>query len=310
MAEKKDRWQLEQEIEEWKAKVRKLEEDLKETKKTLIQNEEQNAKLVNALCEAREQIQALKEEVDKLCAPPNTYGVFHSVNEDGTINILSQGRKVKVNLHPSIKPETLKTGQELVLNEGLNVVETRGFETRGDSVVVVEELDNERVIVSTHMDEVVIAQKAEPLLGQKIKTGDRLLYDAQSKFVLERLPRSEVEELLLETAPNVSYNDIGGAKKKSEEIKGGLGFSFTPKGRERYRRLKLTPPKGILLYGPPGCGKTLIAKAISKGLEERLERQLGQKIKGYFLNIKGPELLNKWVGETERKIREKIGRAH
>src|SRR3989338_3799995 len=304
MAEKKDRWQLEQEIEEWKAKVRKLEEDLKETKKTLIQNEEQNAKLVNALCEAREQIQALKEEVDKLCAPTNTYGIFDSVNEDGTVNILAQGRKVKVNLHPSIKAETLKHGQELVLNEGLNVIEAKGFGVKGEIVVAKEELDDERVIVTVRMDETAVAIKAVPLRGQKVKPGDLLMMDPATSYLLERMPKSEVEDLILEVVPDISYENIGGLSPQIANIKENIELPFTPIGRAQYIKMKLTPPKGVMLFGPPGCGKTLIAKAIARSIADRLSKETGENVKGFFINVKGPEILNKYVGESERKIRE------
>jgi proteasome-associated ATPase len=279
-----------------------LENKLREANRQLVQAFNQNEKLVNALYEAREQITSLKEEVDKLCAPPSTYGVYLSVNEDGTVNILSQGRKVKVNLHPSIKAEDIKPGQELILNEGLNVVETAGYEIQGEVVILKEVLDEERAIVTQRADEDRVGIIAEPLRSAKLKIGDHLLIDAKSGYLLEKLPKSEVEDLSLEEVPDISYEDIGGLGTQLETIKDAVELPYLYS--EYYKEHHLAPPKGVLLYGPPGCGKTMIAKAVANNLAARISEKRGEKVKGFFLNIKGPELLNKYVGETERKIRE------
>ncbi|HUP34893.1 MAG TPA: proteasome ATPase [Candidatus Limnocylindria bacterium] len=279
-----------------------LENKLREANRQLVQAFNQNEKLVNALYEAREQITSLKEEVDKLCAPPSTYGVYLSVNEDGTVNILSQGRKVKVNLHPSIKAEAIKPGQELILNEGLNVVETAGYEIQGEVVILKEVLDEERAIVTQRADEDRVGIIAEPLRTAKLKIGDHLLIDAKSGYLLEKLPKSEVEDLTLEEVPDIDYEDIGGLTSQIETIKDAVELPYLY--ADYYREHHLAPPKGVLLYGPPGCGKTMIAKAVANNLAARISEKRGEKVKGFFLNIKGPELLNKYVGETERKIRE------
>ena len=279
-----------------------LADKLQEANRQLVQAFNQNEKLVNALYEAREQITALKEEVDKLCAPPSTYGVYLAPNEDGTVNILSQGRKVKVNLHPSLKPEALKPGQELILNEGLNVIEAAGYEIQGEVVVLKEQLDPERAVVTLRADEEKVGIIADPLRAQRLKTGDHLLMDAKSGYLLERLPKGDVEDLALEEVPQIGYDDIGGLTDQIEAIKDAVELPYLY--ADYYKEHKLTPPKGVLLYGPPGCGKTMIAKAVANNLAEKISEKRGEKIKGYFLNIKGPELLNKYVGETERKIRE------
>jgi len=263
---------------------------------------DQNERLVNALREAREQIAALKEEVDKLCAPPSTYGVYLAANEDNTVTILSQGRKVKVNLHPSIKADTLKPGQELILNEGLNVIEAAAYEIQGEVVILKEQLDAERALVTLRADEEKVGIIAEPLRTLRLKTGDHLLLDAKSGYLLEKLPKSEVEDLTLEEVPDIGYDSIGGLGDQIEAIKDAVELPYLY--ADYYKEHKLTPPKGVLLYGPPGCGKTMIAKAVANNLAEKISEKRGEKIKGFFLNIKGPELLNKYVGETERKIRE------
>src|SRR2546428_6446212 len=279
-----------------------LENKLREANRQLVQAFNQNEKLVNALYEAREQITSLKEEVDKLCAPPSTYGVYLSVNEDGTINVLSQGRKVKVNLHPSLKAEALKPGQELVLNEGLNVVEAAGYEIQGDVVILKELLEEGRAVVTLRADEDKVGIVAEPLRAVKLKVGDHILMDGKSGYLLEKLPKSEVEDLALEEVPDINYEDIGGLTTQIEAIKDAVELPYLY--ADYYREHQLRPPKGVLLYGPPGCGKTMIAKAVANNLAQKISEKRGEKVKGFFLNIKGPELLNKYVGETERKIRE------
>jgi proteasome-associated ATPase len=279
-----------------------LEGKLRESNRRLIEALGQNEKLVGALHEAREQITSLKEEVDKLCAPPSTYGVYLAANEDGTVTILSQGRKVKVNLHPSIKVEAIRPGQELILNEGLNVVETAGYEIQGEVVILKERLDDARALVTQRADEDRVAMVAEPLRGEKLKIGDHLLLDGKSGYLLEKLPKGEVEDLALEEVPDIDYEDIGGLTTQIESIKDAVELPYLYS--DYYREHHLAPPKGVLLYGPPGCGKTMIAKAVANNLAARISEKRGEKVKGYFLSIKGPELLNKYVGETERKIRE------
>jgi len=258
--------------------------------------------LVAALREARDEIAALREEVDKLCAPPATYGVYLSANKDGTVNVLSQGRKVKVNAHPTIAVEALRPGQELILNEGLNVVEAAGYEVQGDVVILKEQLDPERAVVTLRADEDRVAIVADPLRAERLRIGDHLLLDARSGYLLEKLPKSEVEDLSLEEVPDIGYDDIGGLGDQIEAIKDAVELPYLY--ADYYKEHRLTPPKGVLLYGPPGCGKTMIAKAVANNLAEKISEKRGEKIKGFFLNIKGPELLNKYVGETERKIRE------
>ncbi len=262
----------------------------------------QNEKLRQALAEAREYITALREEVEKLTAPPATYAIYLSTNEDGTVNVLAQGRKAKVNAHPSIVVSSLRPGQELILNEGLNVIDVAGYEVQGEVVILKEQLDGERAIVTLRADEDKVGVIADPLRATHLKIGDHILMDSKSGYLLERLPKSEVEDLSLEEVPDIGYEDIGGLGAQIETIKDAVELPYLY--ADYYKEHQLAPPKGVLLYGPPGCGKTMIAKAVANNLAEKISEKRGEKIQGYFLNIKGPELLNKYVGETERKIRE------
>lgn len=259
-------------------------------------------KLKDLLRKTQTVVQSLRRELDGLATPPLTYGEFHSLEEDGSVNvILPGGRKMNVLLSPQIKPESLRRGQEVMLNKGLNVVRLAGFDDRGSVVVLKALLDNGRARVMTHLDEEAVGIITDSLKGETLRIGDHLLMDSYH-HLLERLPKSEAEDLALEEVPDVSYSDIGGLKEQIGAIRDEVELPYLyPK---YYRDYKQRPPKGVLLHGPPGCGKTLIAKAIVKSLAQQISERLGEGVKGYFLSVKGPEILNKYVGETERKIRE------
>jgi len=284
-------------------RVRTLEERLLETKGQLAQAVSQNERLSATLREAREHIAALREEVEKLTMPPSAYGTFLGANDDGTVDVLSAGRKMRVSVHPEVDVESLERGQEVALNESLNVVLARGLEVAGEVVILKELLDDGlRALVVGRADEERVCELAGVMVGQKVRAGDHLLVDMRSNLIVERLPRPEVEELVLEEVPDVNYEDIGGLDDQIELIKDAVELPYLY--AEMFTEHQLEPPKGILLYGPPGCGKTLIAKAVANSLAKRVAEKSGNSsTRSYFLNIKGPELLNKYVGETERQIR-------
>jgi proteasome-associated ATPase len=290
-------------------RVRTLEERLLETKGQLAQAVSQNEKLTYTLREAREHIAALREEVDKLTRPPSAYGTYLGRNDDGTVDVFSGGRKMRVALHPELEQEELTRGAEVVLNESLNVVLARSGELTGEVVTLKEVLDDRtRALIVGRADEERVAELADSLIGERLRAGDTLLMDARSGLLLERLPRPEVEELVLEEVPDISYADVGGLDSQIEQIADAVELPFLH--QELFAEYRLPAPKGILLYGPPGCGKTLIAKAVANSLAKKVAETSGDKeARSYFLNIKGPELLNKYVGETERQIRLVFQRA-
>ena len=284
-----------------------------------------NAKLMDTLKEARQQLLALREEVDRLGQPPSGYGVLLSVQDDDTVDVFTSGRKMRLTCSPNIDTKALKKGQTVRLNEALTVVEAGTYESVGEISTLREILaDGHRALVVGHADEERIVWLAEPLVAaehlpadayadendltddrpRKLRPGDSLLVDTKAGYAFERVPKAEVEDLVLEEVPDVSYHDIGGLTRQIEQIRDAVELPFLHK--ELYREYSLRPPKGVLLYGPPGCGKTLIAKAVANSLAKKMAEVRGddaREAKSYFLNIKGPELLNKFVGETERHIR-------
>jgi proteasome-associated ATPase len=304
--------------------ARLLEDRLRETEASLASVTGQNDRLAGTLREARDQIVALKEEVDRLAQPPSGFGIFLSACEDGTADVFTGGRKMRVSVSPSIEIDEIKPGQEVVLNEALNVVIAQGFETIGEVVMLKEILeDGERALVISHADEERVARLAEPLRNSTLRAGDSLLLEPRSGYVYERIPKAEVEELILEEVPDITYSEIGGLSGQIEQIRDAIELPYLH--ADLFKEHQLRPPKGVLLYGPPGCGKTLIAKAVANSLAKQVAARTAELAsqngapgapgaqakegKSFFLNIKGPELLNKYVGETERHIRLVFQRA-
>ncbi|MGH3673752.1 MAG: proteasome ATPase [Pseudonocardiaceae bacterium] len=290
--------------------VRLLEERLAEASASVAQLTERNAKLVDTLREARSQLLALREEVDRLAQPPSGYGVFLGCFEDGSVDVFTSGRRMRVAVSPAVEIPQLRRGQSLRLNEALTVVEAGAFEATGEVCALREVLDGgQRALVIGHADEERVVWLADPLLpgpdnpdAVPLKPGDSLLVDTKAAYAYERVPKAEVEDLVLEEVPDVGYEDIGGLGNQIEQIRDAVELPFLH--ADLFRTYELRPPKGVLLYGPPGCGKTLIAKAVANSLAKKVAQVRGDTdAKSYFLNIKGPELLNKYVGETERHIR-------
>ncbi len=287
---------------------RALELRLADAQRSLAGLTSQNERLAQTLREARDQIMKLKEEVDRLAQPPAGFGTFLTRNEDDSIDVFTGGRKLRVNVSPTVDLDALQRGQEVMLNEALNVVAALEFEQVGEVVMFKELLaDGERALVIASADEERVVRLAEPLRSQTLRAGDSLLLDTRAGYVYEKVPKSEVEELVLEEVPDIDYSAIGGLISQIEQIRDAVELPYLHP--ELFKEHELKPPKGVLLYGPPGCGKTLIAKAVANSLAKKVAAKTGHEGKSYFLNIKGPELLNKYVGETERHIRLVFQRA-
>src|SRR5256885_4512376 len=291
--------------------ARLVEERLRETEARLAAVTGQNERLADTLREARDQIVALKEEVDRLTKPPSGFGIFLNACEDGAADVFTGGRKMRVNVSPAVDGDTLRPGQEVVLNESLTVVIAQGYETVGEVVMLKEVLEGgDRALVISHADEERVARLAEPLRQMTLRGGDSLLLEPRSGYVYERIPKAEVEELILEEVPDITYAEIGGLAAQIEQIRDAIELPYLH--ADLFKEHHLRPPKGVLLYGPPGCGKTLIAKAVANSLAKKVAARTAEQEregKSFFLNIKGPELLNKYVGETERHIRLVFQRA-
>jgi proteasome-associated ATPase len=288
--------------------VQLLEEKLVETREALARATGQNEKLADALRDEKQRIEALAEEVEKLSQPPATFGVFIGSNDDGSVDVVTAGRKLRVMPAPDLDADKLVSGAQVILNDALNVVEVLDPDGTGQVVKVKDKLGTDRAMVVSRGDEEHVAYLAGSLLGTVVRAGDPVLYDARSGVATELLPREEVEELVLEEIPDITYEDIGGLEGQIEAIRDAVELPFLY--AELFQEHQLEAPKGVLLYGPPGCGKTLIAKAVAKSLADKVRERTGREdARSYFLNVKGPELLNKYVGETERQIREIFQRA-
>ena len=301
--------QLRARLSELPVRSRELEEKLLATKGQLSQAEMQRDRLTTAVRDMREQLEALRQEVSQLSAPPSGYGVLLDTNNDGTFDIMSGGRKMRVRATPDLNIEELQRGSEVLLNESLNIILVRNSDNVGEVVTIVEVLeDGVRAIVATRGDENRVVELGDALRGTHIRSGDTYRLDLRANILLERLPQPEVEDLLLEEVPDVRYSDIGGLDSQIEQIADAVELPFLH--QDLFGEFRLPAPKGILLYGPPGCGKTLIAKAVANSLAQKVAQRTGaDKGRSYFINIKGPELLNKYVGETERQIRLVFQRA-
>jgi len=298
------------EVEKLRVQIQSMEEEIRrlyQSRYQLEQATKQNEKLVTTLQEAKAHIESLRAEVEKLTAPPSAYAIFSSLNSDGTGNVYVSGRKMKVSLHPSINGSAMRKGQEVVLNEALNVIEVKGFDIQGEVVRLKDVLEGNRALVTLHFDEEKVAELGDPLLAERLSVGDHLLYDPRSGYVVEKLPRSEAEELVLEEVPDVDYEHIGGLQHELEQVRDAVELPFLHPAL--FSEYKLSAPKGVLLYGPPGCGKTLIAKAVANSIAKKLGHLTGKEVRSYFLHVKGPELLNKYVGESERQVREVFKKA-
>ncbi len=299
---------LRRRLEEAPGHARSLEIRLADTQRSLSAVTTQNDRLASTLREARDQITRLKEEVDRLAQPPSGFGTFLHRNDDDTVDVFTGGRKLRVTVSPNVDLDALVKGQEVMLNEALNIVAALDFEEVGEVVMFKELLaDGARALVIANADEERVVRIAEPLRETMLRAGDSLLLDSRAGYVYERVPKSEVEELVLEEVPDIEYASIGGLASQIDAIRDAVELPYLYP--DLFREHQLKPPKGVLLYGPPGCGKTLIAKAVANSLAKKVAAKTGQEGKSYFLNIKGPELLNKYVGETERHIRLVFQRA-
>jgi proteasome-associated ATPase len=267
-----------------------------------------NERLAATLREARDQIVSLKNEVDRLAQPPASFAVFLAAGEEHTADIFTAGRKMRVSVSPDVDLESLSPGKEVMVNEAMNVVRVLDFDEVGEVVLLKELLEGgDRALVIGHGDEESVVRLAFRLRSQHLRSGDSLLIDRRVHFAYERIPKLDVEELVLEEVPDIDYSVIGGLGNQIEAIRDAVELPFLHK--ELFAEHELKAPKGILLYGPPGCGKTLIAKAVANSLAKKVTERTGEEGRSFFLNIKGPELLNKYVGETERHIRLVFQRA-
>jgi len=283
-------------------RVETLEQQLATVRSELDATRAQNAKLSSTLRAARTRVEDLKGEVERLSSAPLSFATFLGTSETGSLSVSVQGRKVQVECAEDVDRAALRVGQEVLVNDGLHIVGVGTFEDRGELMKIAEILDDGRVLVAGRSDEERIVHLASPVMDGPLRVGDTVLVDIRSGTALERVSRSEMDRLVLEEVPDVDYSAIGGLGPQIDAIRDAIELPYLH--ADLYEEYSLRSPKGILLYGPPGCGKTMIAKAVAHSLADRVAAADGtRQARSYFLNVKGPELLNKYVGETERQIR-------
>ncbi|MEX0705545.1 MAG: proteasome ATPase, partial [Nitriliruptoraceae bacterium] len=294
---------LRRRLEEAPTRIRALEERLLDARGRAQAMRGQNRRLEETLRAARDQLAVLREEIDRLSAPPHAYATYLGATHDAqTATVMVSGRKLEVSFSADVSADGFELGQEVLLNEGMNIVGAGRFLDRGELMIVSEVLDDGRIVVAGHSDDERIVQPALPLLDVAIRSGDTLLVDLRSGSALERIEKPELQQLTLEEVPDVTYDQIGGLRDQVEAIRDAVELPYLY--GDLFLEHELRPPKGILLYGPPGCGKTMIAKAVANALAQRVRDRTGREdVRSWFINVKGPELLNKYVGETERQIR-------
>ncbi|MFK0072173.1 proteasome ATPase [Arthrobacter woluwensis] len=299
-----------------------LRDKLRNVDRQLSSATQNNSRLVGMLETAKSEIQRLKAALEQEGQPPYSFATIAQLNHrkepvpgasanaavEESVDVFNGGRKMRVGISPLVNIHQLAVGQEVLLNEALVVIAGLGFEQAGEVVTVKELIGHDRVLVVGRTDDERVIRLSGPLRHRGVRVGDAVSVDGRTGFALEKVDRSEVETLVLEDVPDISYEDIGGLGPQIEQIRDAVELPFLHPGL--YREHGLKAPKGILLYGPPGCGKTLIAKAVANSLAARAaERSGAAELKSYFLNIKGPELLDKYVGETERHVRLIFARA-
>ena len=299
-----------------------LRDKLRHIDRQLAAATQNNSKLVTMLETAKAEIVRLKSALEQDGQPPYSFGTILQINPrrqstagnagqaatEESVDIFNAGRKMRVGISPLVNVNQLAVGQEVLLNEALLVVMALGYERAGELVTLKEMLGHDRALVVGRADEERVVRLSGALQRQSLRVGDALSLDSRTGYVLEKVPRAEVENLVLEEVPDITYEDIGGLGPQIEQIRDAVELPFLHP--DLYREHGLKAPKGILLYGPPGCGKTLIAKAVANSLAARAGERAGNtELQSYFLNIKGPELLDKYVGETERHIRLIFARA-
>ena len=274
--------------------------DRESLQRRLISLEEKNGRLTSALTTARTELIRLQGELADVSRPPQTLATFvRAFPSSRQIEVVSGGKRMRVAVSPKLDVTDLSYGQWVRLDDTSIAVAADDFPRSGQVVSILELVSQDRVLVATEGGAETLLELAGPLRHGNLRPGDSLVVDARAGIAFERIVREDVEQLLTPEVPDVTYEDIGGLDDQIAQVRDSIEMPFNHP--ELYRQFGLRPPKGILLYGPPGSGKTLIAKAVANSLSKRGGAST------FFLSIKGPELLNKFVGETERQIQ--IGRA-
>jgi len=253
--------------------------------------------------EARHMIEKLEEVIKKVTSPANRIGTFLGATSKDTAHIVVGGADYYCNVDPRIPLAKLKKGTRVLVNEAFVIVGDLGFETAGPVTKITEVIGKDRLRVgSEHGTQSIVLQRSADLAGSTLKSGDEVRVDSNYRMALEMLSSTKSHEHYLDVVPELPWEKVGGQEEALQAIKDAIELPLLHV--DLFKKFQHATPKGFLLYGPPGCGKTLIGKATAYNLTKQLGEKTGAQMKEYFMHVKGPEILNMWVGESERMVRE------
>src|SRR5467141_3568043 len=255
------------------------------------------------IVEARRMIEKLEEVIKKVTSPANRIGTFLGATSRDTAHIVVGGADYYCNVDPRIPLAKLKNGTRVLVNEAYVIVGDLGFETAGPVTKITEVLSDDRLRVgSEHGLQSIVLQRSADLASSTLKSGDEVRVDSNYRMALEMLSSTKSHEHYLDVVPELPWEKVGGQEGALQAIKDAIELPLLHP--DLFKKFQHATPKGFLLYGPPGCGKTLIGKATAFNLTKQLGAKSGTEMREYFMHVKGPEILNMWVGESERMVRE------
>jgi proteasome-associated ATPase len=261
------------------------------------------SELQDTMSEARQAIEKMDAIIKKVTSPANRIGTFLGTPNRETAQIVVGGSDYYCNVDPRVPIDSLRRGTRVLVNEAYVIVGDLGFDRSGPVVKITEVLGPDRLRVGTeHGVQSLVLQRGDLLLKEKLKAGDEVRTDPNYKIAIEALARPHSDEYYLDSVPELPWEKVGGQEEALRAIRDAIELPLLHP--DLFKRYQHSTPKGFLLYGPPGCGKTLIGKATAYNLTQQLKEKSGEEMREYFMHIKGPEILNMWVGESERMVRE------